>query len=79
MITTYIVFRIGSNGANQPMQQEMALGTVEAKDRIKAGALAFEKYAKDCYSNQHLEVHSIRFVPAEVLTELQERLALEAA
>jgi len=76
---TYIVFRIGSNGMNQPMQQEMALGTVEADNRTKAGALAFEKYAKDCYSNQRIEVRNTRFVSTEVLEELQERLALEAA
>ena len=76
---TYIVFRIGSNGANQPMQQEMALGKVEADNRTKACALAFEKYAKDCYSNQRLEVRHSRFVPAEVQNELTERLALEAS
>lgn len=76
---TYIIFRIGSNGANQPMQQEMAIGVIEADNRTKAGTLAFEKYAKDCYANQHLEVRNTRFVPAEVHNELTERLALEAA
>ena len=76
---TYIVFRIGSNSLNQPMQQEMAIGVIEADNRTKAGALAFDKHAKDCYINQHLEVRHSRFVPAEVQNELTERLALDAA
>ena len=74
----YIVFRIGSNGANQPMQQEIAIGVIDAKNRKDALAIADDEYGHCCYNNQRLEVRSARTVSAEVQNELIERLALEA-
>lgn len=74
----YVVFRIGSNGANQPGQQEMALATVEATTKQKAWIIARNKYDTKCYSNQRIEVRNRRFVPADVWNALQEKLGLEA-
>lgn len=51
----YVVFRIGSNAANQPMCQRAAIGTVTASNPREASFAALEKFGSQCYNNQHLE------------------------
>lgn len=51
----YVVFRVGSNAANQPMCQRAPIGRVTAENPRAASFAAGEKYGQECYNNQHLE------------------------
>lgn len=55
-MATYIVKRYGSNGANQPMSNEMVVGSIEAKSKIDA----FNRFEEEnptvtIYANQYIE------------------------
>lgn len=52
MTTQYIVFRHGSNSANQPMSAKKAVGTWSALSRDEAVRIA--SYVVTVYSNQRL-------------------------
>jgi len=72
---TYVAFRIGSNSANQPMCQKMALGFIEASNRKQAEKLAGEEHGASCYGNQHLEIVAGRFVDSDIWNDLNARTA----
>lgn len=51
---TYLVYRRGSNAANQSMTPKMAVAIVTSASRKKAEVMANEFV--NCYNNQHLEL-----------------------
>ena len=53
-MASFLVYRHGSNAANQSSIQTMAVMIVEAKSRAEAFRIAHEKV--NCYNNQHLEL-----------------------
>lgn len=72
----YIVIRHGSNAANQPMTQEMVVGSVEARGPAHALQVARERF--DCYHNQHLSVGLHRKATRAQKDALAERERLDA-
>ena len=52
----YVVYRHGSNSANQPMCNRMPIGIVEASDRHRALAKAKKELVVTIYNNQYLTV-----------------------
>lgn len=52
-MTTYVIFRHGSNAANQSMTPVAPCCTIEAASSEEAKRLALDKVT--CYNNQHLE------------------------
>lgn len=53
-MTSYLIYRHGSNAANQSMTPKMAVGIVEADTYDEARRIAGEQV--NCYANQHLEL-----------------------
>lgn len=53
-MTSYLIYRHGSNAANQSMTPKMAVGIVEAETYDEARRIACEQV--NCYANQHLEL-----------------------
>ena len=53
-MTSYLIYRKGSNAANQSMTPKMAVGIVDAVDYDTALRIAGEQIK--CYANQNLEL-----------------------
>jgi hypothetical protein len=53
-MTTYIIYRHGSNAANQSMTPTMVVGSVEAETKEAALKHAEENFT--CYNNQRFEI-----------------------
>jgi hypothetical protein len=51
-MTNYLIYRHGSNAANQPMTPVMALDIVEAKSQDEAKEIAMSR--NEVYHNQYL-------------------------
>jgi hypothetical protein len=56
-MSDFIIFRHGSNAANQTMTPVAAVGTEEAETAEQAKAQAAERI--NCYNNQHLEARPV--------------------
>ncbi len=56
-MTTYIIYRHGSNAANQSMTPMMVLGSIDAASKKDALSQAAERYT--CYNNQRFEAKPI--------------------
>lgn len=69
-MTLYVIFRHGSNAANQSMRQTAPVGTIVAKNPQDAMKGAFEII--HCYANQTLSVKNKTLVSVEDLNEAQE-------
>lgn len=52
-MTTYIIVRHGSNGANQHLTQTMVVGSVKAPNRRAAIDAAAQRWT--CYNNQYFD------------------------
>ena len=52
----YVVFRRGSNSANQPMCELAPVGILYAHNEREAINMAYGEKWADCYANQHLEI-----------------------
>lgn len=64
---TFVIFRHGSNAANQSMTQTMAVAIVEAKDKHEAIQTALDTVK--LYANQYLEA---RFASRCKRSEIEE-------
>lgn len=53
-MTSYLVYRHGSNAANQSMTPTSAVAIVDAETQDEAHKIAGENV--ECYNNQHLEL-----------------------
>lgn len=56
-MTRYIIYRHGSNAANQSMTQTMVLGSIDAASKKDAIGQAAARYT--CYVNQRFEAKPI--------------------
>ena len=53
-MATYIIYRRGSNAANQSLCDRAVVGIVEARGAENAVATAHAELGVTCYANQHL-------------------------
>jgi len=72
-LTTYVVFRHGSNAANQGMRERMPVAFVEATSAEQAVA----RCDANCYVNQRLTAQPVSRAPRADIRELQESIARE--
>ena len=75
----YMVYRIGSNAANQSACQKYALGTVEAKSREMARYHAGLLWGHTCYANQYLDVKAWSRIPRAERDRFELSQAIQAA
>jgi hypothetical protein len=66
----YVVFRHGSNSANQTMQQVRPLGTYEAGSQAEACKQAGDEHT--CYANQILTSAPVSRLSAATVREAEE-------
>lgn len=71
----YIVVRVGSNSANQPMTPHMDIGVVQASSPAVALHRANIEFGHELYNNQHLRVIAAGRVSADRWNLLLEDLA----
>jgi len=63
-MASFLVYRHGSNAANQPMTPDAAVAIIDAADKAEARKVARDNI--NCYANQFLS-----FVAEEEMTEEQ--------
>jgi hypothetical protein len=73
-MTSYVIFRHGSNSANQSMTGRALVDLIEAKSAEAAAA----ESRVDCYSNQHLSAKPVSRLTAEEKEELRSFEEIEA-
>jgi hypothetical protein len=73
----YVVYRVGSNAANQSMTHEMAIAVVSAPSREAACQAVRDGGEHTVYANQHLHAVPASKAPRADLEHLREREAME--
>lgn len=78
-MTTYVIFRHGSNAYNQHMSESEAVGVVDAPNRASAVALAHEMpfEVAGCYLNQWLEARPASRFRAGFRQQVEEWMYLQ--